>query len=91
MASSSAHEHLEARLITQQRNFPSHQQLDLSIKSNRFHPWFAAKRHNTKQSPNIASAPPQHPTHDEPKSTGEQRNTAERIISHSINSIINGR
>jgi hypothetical protein len=94
MATSSAHEHPETRLITQQRNFPTHQQLDLSLKSNRFHPWIAAKRLHAKQSPNIASTPsPQQSTqHDEPKSNGEeQRNTAERIISHSINSIINGR
>lgn len=85
MASSSANEFVEARLIAKSA---SHQH-EFHIKSNRFHPWIPTKCTNTK--PNIPAAAQPSSSDTVTKPPDEQRNTADRIISHSINSIINGR
>lgn len=85
MASSSANELAEARLIARSS---SHQH-EFHLKSNRFHPWLAAKCTNPK--PNITATAQSSSSDTSTKPSDEQHNTAERIISHSINSIINGR
>lgn len=85
MASTSANEFAEARLVARSA---SHQH-EFNLKSNRFHPWIPAKCTNTK--PNITTTAQPSSSDNISKSSDEQRNTADRIISHSINSIINGR
>jgi hypothetical protein len=85
MATTPAHEPAEARLITR----PASHQHQLHLKSNRFHPWLAAKCTSAK--PNIAPAASPSSSSDAAPKSPDERNTAERIISHSINSIINGR
>lgn len=86
MASSSANEFAETRLVAKSA---SHQH-EFSLKSNRrFHPWIPAKCTNAK--PNISTTTQPSSSNAVTKSSDEQRNTADRIISHSINSIINGR
>lgn len=86
METSPTNEPTEARSIARTT---THQH-ELNLKSNRFHPWLAAKRTHSK--PNIAATATQPVTPDGvAKSPEEQCNTTDRIISHSINSIINGR
>jgi hypothetical protein len=83
MASSSAHEPAETRSVAR----PATQQHEHHLKSNRFHPWLAAKR---PEKPNIAATAAQPNTSDSGSKSPDECNST-RIISHSINSIINGR